>query len=89
MLLLPTNQQMCYPKHMRTFEESEKRLRAICGERMFQYHLTYSDAEGCYYAVGDGLAKTEFAEVKRASTLQEAVDRLADRIEEKYPTSAG
>lgn len=68
-----------------TLEDAERRLRKACEMRAFAYCLHFSEVEGVYYASADGQGSKEFCEVKRASLLIDAIERLTARIEDEYP----
>jgi hypothetical protein len=74
---------------MTTMEDAERRLRRVCENRQFGYSLVYSEVEGNYHGEIWSAAPSEYAEVKRCATLQEAMERLAERAEEKFPLEPG
>lgn len=65
--------------------ELEDKLREVCDKRDFCYHLSYSNAEGNYYAEAYGQGNGEWTEIKRASSLGQAIERLTKRVIEKFP----
>jgi hypothetical protein len=67
---------------MASLDEAERRLRAACADKDFSFSVSFSEAEQTYYASADGQGVGEFVEVKRLSSMAEAMDQLADRVTE-------
>lgn len=55
-------------------------VRELCARLGFSFTLTWSEAEGLWYADASGQGKLEYFEIKRASTSEIALERLAEKL---------
>ena len=60
-------------------------LTAECRERAWSWRLEYSEVENTYYAEASGCGKGKFVEVKRDSTIEDAIYRLLRRVRDWTP----